>query len=227
MLSLAYKPRDKYDWLIFDILRVDYVECILNKLLQHDPYTFWHCVSVARESIRIADCIGESLTVIHEIGVAAILHDIGKLNIPVEIIRKPGRLTPMEFDFIKQHPLIGADMVHQSGCYSDKIIQGIRNHHINLDGTGYGGILGTVPSLYERIIRIADSFDAMTDNRPYHDAFECNKAILQLKSEKGTAYDPFLVDAFSCVGPSYKIEKSSETVFNTSAFYSIKEWQVI
>lgn len=208
----AYKPRDKYDRLILSILNEDYVSFIMKKLYKHDPYTFWHCISVAKESLRIADCIGQPLEILREVGISAILHDIGKINIPAEIIRKTGSLSSIEFDFMKQHPMIGADMVHQSGCYSDRIIQGIRNHHINLDGTGYGAIKLDAPGLYERIIRIADSFDAMTDNRPYHHAWTTDKAVLRLRKERGTVYDPFLLDVFTSLGLNYKIDKANDNI---------------
>jgi putative nucleotidyltransferase with HDIG domain len=213
MYSKSYMPSDKYDWLVIDILHDEYIEYILRKLLKHDAYTCWHCISVAKESVRIADCIGLSQEKMKEVGTAAILHDIGKIEIPAEIVRKPGNLTDAEFDCIKQHPKIGADMVCQTGSYSAEVIQGIRNHHVNMDGSGYGECKPCKPGLYERIIRIADSFDAMTDNRPYHKACKADKAVLQLRENRGTFYDPFLLDVFTCLCCGYKIDKSIELDF--------------
>lgn len=196
MKRKRYKLYDKYDQFIIEILKGKYISNTMRKLVHYDVYTFWHCVSVAKESVRIADSIGLDEEYLLEIAVAGLLHDIGKLEVPIEIIHKPGNLTDIEFDYVKMHPLIGADMVCKSGIYSERVIDGIRHHHMNINGTGYGGSGDEHLNLCDRIIRITDSFDAMTDNRPYHKAYNNDFAMLQLKKEKGISYDPMLLDVF-------------------------------
>ncbi|HMQ14462.1 MAG TPA: HD domain-containing protein [Phycisphaerae bacterium] len=124
------------------------------------------------------------------------LHDVGKLGIPDGILNKPGRLTAAEFERVKLHPRLGYELVrHQSAL--DATLPGILHHHENYDGSGYpGGLRGEETPLPARILRIVDSFDAMTWPRVYGELFTADAALRELRRGAGAATDPHLTELF-------------------------------
>lgn len=129
----------------------------------------------------------------------ALFHDIGKINIPDEVLKKPGKLTPEEFEYVKWHPIDGAEMVN--GTFLEGVADIIRQHHERIDGSGYpDGLKGDQILIEAKIIAVVDSFDAMTSKRSYRNAFTREKALEELKSLAGIKYDAKLVEIFeNCI----------------------------
>ena len=159
-----------------------------------DTYTNGHSARVAELSRQIAARYGYSAKRQAEIYMTGLLHDVGKIGVPGEIIRKPGRLTKEEYEVIKMHPIIG-----------EKILQGIRErpelavgarwHHERYDGTGYpDGLAGEQIPETARIIAVADAYDAMTSVRAYRDALQAEKVRVELVNGKGVQFDPVFAD---------------------------------
>jgi HD-GYP domain-containing protein (c-di-GMP phosphodiesterase class II) len=125
---------------------------------------------------------------------AAMLHDVGKVAVPDEILRKPGPLTEAEYAEIKRHPLIGADLVARVEGL-DPIVPWIRHSHEHFDGTGYpSGLCGEEIPLAARILLVADAYDAMTSDRPYRRALSREEALRELEEQAGRQFDPRCVD---------------------------------
>jgi len=124
------------------------------------------------------------------------LHDIGKLGISDTILLKPGKLTPEEYEAVKKHPVIGADIVSVAGFLKD-IVPFILGHHERYDGTGYPrGLKGEEIPLGARILAVVDVYEALTADRPYHKAISKEEAIKILRSGMNTQFDPKVVDVF-------------------------------
>ncbi len=127
---------------------------------------------------------------------AGLLHDIGKLEIPLTVLNKAGPLTIEELDLIKRHPLYGMKIVQGMG-YCDEIANSVLHHHERWDGNGYpGGLKGNAIPLFSRIIAVADAFDAMITNRPYKRALANDEAISELVTKAGYQFDPGIVEDF-------------------------------
>jgi polar amino acid transport system substrate-binding protein len=126
----------------------------------------------------------------------ALLHDIGKIGIPDSILFKPGPLTDEEFEFIKQHPVRGAELVRTNNGLRE-IVPLIRHHHERYDGHGYpDGLQGREIPLEARILCVADSVQAMESDRPYRKALSRHEIISEIKENAGTQFDPVIVKAF-------------------------------
>ncbi len=161
-----------------------------------DLYTKKHSTRVAKYAHLIAGemkCNDEELNVI---SFAGSLHDIGKIGIRDDILLKPGKLNEKEFEKIKEHPVIGADIISRMGLWDSEMAI-IRHHHERFDGKGYpDGLKGDeIPNL-ARILSVADSFDAMVSDRAYRNRMEKNKAIEIIKENSGSQFDPEVVKAF-------------------------------
>ena len=171
---------------------------LLIKIVEEiDPYTKGHSIKVYRHVVRIAKQLKLSKKEIDIIGRAALLHDIGKIVIDKKILNKKGRLTSEEFAVIKAHPAVGADIVEGVEHLKDSCSH-ILYHHAMYDGGGYPPHklkYDEIP-LGARLIAIADSFDAMTSDRPYREAFTREYAIEELKKCAGKQYDPRIVNVF-------------------------------
>ena len=161
-----------------------------------DRYTKRHSEDVARYAVFIGERIGLDAETIRTIQVAGLLHDVGKIGIPDQILRKPGRLTAGELDVIAQHVVLG-EMIVRELPDVDRVREGIRNHHERWDGRGYvAGLSGEEIPLLGRILAVADSFSAMTTTRPYRKALDLNEAIARLGDAAGSQLDERLVQAF-------------------------------
>ena len=129
---------------------------------------------------------------------ASLMHDVGKIGIPDNILRKPGKLTSEEWDVMKQHTVIGAQILEKSEEEFLKMAENIAlSHHEHWDGSGYPrGLKGNEISLAARIVAVADVFEAVTSKRPYKEAFPVETAFNIIKEGRGTHFDPKVVDAF-------------------------------
>jgi diguanylate cyclase (GGDEF)-like protein/putative nucleotidyltransferase with HDIG domain len=161
-----------------------------------DHYTKRHSEDVARYAVFIAERLGLDDESIRSIQVAGLLHDVGKIGIPDQILRKPGRLTAGELDVIAQHVALG-EMIVRELPDIERVRDGIRNHHERWDGRGYlAGLSGEEIPLIGRILAVADSFSAMTTTRPYRKALDLKEALARLGDAAGTQLDERLVQAF-------------------------------
>jgi len=161
-----------------------------------DSHTRGHCERTAWYAVATARELNMPKAVIETIEIATLLHDIGKIGIPENILLKPGGLTQDEFEKVKNHPFISFKIL-SSGEFPKDIVTGVSQHHERIDGRGYpNGLSGDEISLEARIIEVADSFEAMVSNRPYRNALDIDAAIMELKRCAGKQFDPKVVDAF-------------------------------
>jgi len=187
-LDFSYKElREVYQGLIVSFV---------NALDAKSPWTKGHSVRVTNYAVTIAKELGLKESEIEPLNTAALLHDIGKIGTYDTLLDKPGRLTDEEFALVKLHPGKGADILKPIRQFQ-AIIPIIRHHHERLDGKGYpDGLEGEKIPLLSRIIHVADSFDAMTADRPYRKAPGREFAISELKKWSGLQFDPDAAKAF-------------------------------
>ena len=176
--------------------RLKALKKLVTALEARDPYTHGHSRRVARYSTMIAKKLGVPAADVAKIRLAATVHDVGKLVVPLAILNKPGKLTVEELGVIERHAPVGADMVSRIG--DDELTQMVAHHHERLDGSGYPSQLsGSEIPLGARIIAVADTFDALTSTRAYRPAKRHRDVFRILHEEAGTQLDPLAVQAFS------------------------------
>ncbi len=170
---------------------------VMAKVLEaKDPYTKFHSENVSRYASRLAQRIGYPEKDLRSIQIAGILHDFGKIGIKETILAKAGSLTNFEFELVKRHPLIASAILEPIHELRD-IILDIRHHHEWWNGRGYpDGLRGEEIPLGARILNVADSYDAMTSSRAYHEAMNEEEARSELIRCRGAQFDPGLVDVF-------------------------------
>ena len=155
-----------------------------------DRYTKGHSARVSYYSQKIAEKLGMSEEQIRDIGYIGLMHDCGKLSIPGEILKKPGKLTPEEFDVMKSHTTNGGKLLEEFNAIDD-IRDGALYHHERYDGTGYmEGLAGEDIPLVARIIGVADALDAMNSDRCYREHLTREVILSELENNKGTQFDP-------------------------------------
>lgn len=176
-----------------------------------DPYTRGHSMRVNRYSVIIARHMGLSGDELQAIHVASLLHDVGKIGIDDAVLKKPGKLTDEEFEIIKRHPVLGADIMAPI-AKMQHILPGLRWHHEKWAGGGYpDGLVGDQIPLMARIIAVADTFDAMTTHRPYQTAMTYQQALDRINTVLvGTALDPGVVEAFNTACEMGRIRPEAE-----------------
>ena len=164
---------------------------------EKDPYTRGHSDRVSRYAVLLAKDLGLGSDDVRRVQVGSLLHDVGKIGIDDRILRKPTVLTEDEYRYMKQHPEKGASML-ASIKNMKEINPAVRHHHERWDGGGYpGGLRGDAIPLIARIVNVADTFDAMTTNRPYQKSMSFEKAVARLKEMSGSACDPHVVAALA------------------------------
>jgi putative nucleotidyltransferase with HDIG domain len=160
------------------------------------PWTAGHSERVTAMSMRIAKQMGRSESEIEVLHRGALLHDIGKLGISVKLLDKPGKLEPDEFEQVKTHPSIGGRILQPISAFSD-ILPIVEQHHEKFDGSGYPEKLaGDEIDINARILAVADTYDAMTSDRPYRKGLDHEKAVRLILEETGTQFDPRVLRAF-------------------------------
>lgn len=169
-------------------------EICIRFLEEKDEYTHGHSIRVMRYCMSVADKINMPAKEKSELRICSLLHDIGKVIIKDSLLRKKGRLTVSEYETIKMHPTIGANITSR---ISHSLARKILSHHERVDGKGYPeGRKGSDIPLISRIIAVADAFDAMTSARPYRGRLPVPDAVDEIRRNSGTQFDPFLVKAF-------------------------------
>jgi len=175
---------------------VESIHALVNLMETRDPYTKRHSVKVSNLAVMLAKKIGLSKTETGHIKLAGILHDIGKIGIPEKVLLKNSSLNKEEYDEVKKHSAIGAEIIKPLKFFAEIIIM-VRHHHENYDGTGYpDGLKGEDIPMGSRIMAVADAFDALTNTRAYRGAYDFEKAIEIMKKENGKKFDPALFSAF-------------------------------
>jgi HD-GYP domain-containing protein (c-di-GMP phosphodiesterase class II) len=167
----------------------------LAKIVEEkDIYTHGHTSRVKDYALKIGNKMRLSKEIIENIGFASLFHDIGKINVPDEILKKTGKLTDEEFEIMENHSAWGAEVV--SKTYYEKLSEIIRQHHERNDGSGYPNNITDEEILIEaKVIAVADSYDAMTSDRPYRKAMTPSVAAEELISLKGSKYEGAVVEA--------------------------------
>jgi len=160
-----------------------------------DPYTAGHQRRVAELSFAISEKMGLSPEEVRGVKMAALIHDVGKIQIPAEILSKPGRLTSNEMDLIRTHPTVGSNILRKIE-FPQPISEIVLQHHERINGSGYPqGITGKEMHIEAKIIAVADVIEAMVSHRPYRPAMAMSKAIEEISHNKGTLYDAKVVEA--------------------------------
>jgi HD-GYP domain-containing protein (c-di-GMP phosphodiesterase class II) len=178
------------------LLFVNSVRMLAAAIDAKDPYTRGHSERVARYSVAIGKHLQLGQEEMRNLRISALLHDVGKIGIDDRILRKPGALSDDEFEVMKGHPEKGAAIMSGVAQLID-IIPGMKYHHEKWAGGGYpDGLKAEEIPMQARIVAIADTFDAMTTNRPYQKAMETQYVVDKIVSFGGTRFDPVVVDAF-------------------------------
>jgi putative nucleotidyltransferase with HDIG domain len=169
---------------------------LANALEAKDPYTRGHSERVSRWSKRLASVLGLPAHEIETIRQAGLLHDIGKIGVRETVLRKHGSLDPAEWDEMRRHPTVGAQIVAPFDFFADGA-EIIRHHHERWDGSGYpDGLAGVAIPVGARVVAVTDVFDALTSDRPYRRALDVKTAIEYLIEQAGRTLDEDVVAAF-------------------------------
>lgn len=181
-------------------LHVSTIETLATAIDAKDQVTHGHIRRVQQHTLGLARAMGITDTSqLSAIEAAALLHDLGKLVVPEHILNKPGKLTPGEFERMKLHAGVGADIL-SSIKFPYPVVPIVRHHHESWDGSGYpDGLKGTQIPLGARILSVVDCFDALTSDRPYRAKLSDEEAISILMTRRGSMYDPLVVDTFVAV----------------------------
>ncbi len=169
----------------------------LSKIRSQDEYTSEHCLNVCILAIAFGRQLGYTEEELHDIGICGLLHDVGKMRVPPEVLNKPGKLTPQEFKQIQRHTVYGRNLLMSAGSGAAQAVDVAWAHHERLDGSGYPrGLKDSNISRYARIIAIVDAFDAMTADRCYGRAMTSTEALKNIYRARGTQFDGELAEQF-------------------------------
>jgi len=179
---------------------------------EKDPYTRGHSGRVAKYSTIIAQEMQLSPEALDKLKIAALLHDVGKIGVDDRVLKKPGSLTPEEFEIMKTHTTKGANIMRPVSQLKD-MLPGIELHHEHMDGRGYPyGLTGPQIPQMARIIGVADTLDAMTTNRPYQTAMDLDYALGRIKALAGSKFDESIVIALESVVKAGKLRLTAVEV---------------
>lgn len=179
-----------------ELVTIQAITTVANTIDAKDDYTKGHSIRVAYYSEALARKIGWSEDEVQNIHYIALLHDIGKIGVPDSVLNKPFKLTNVEFELIKNHTVMGAEILKDIKMFPNVSV-GAKYHHERYDGKGYpSGLKGDEIPVVARIIGIVDSYDAMTSNRVYRKRLQDEMVRQELVRGKGSQFDPYLVDQF-------------------------------
>jgi putative nucleotidyltransferase with HDIG domain len=171
------------------------VEALTKAIVARDAYTYQHQVLTSNLSVSIAAEMGLSHNTIEGLKLSALIHDVGKIGIPAEILSKPTKLETYEIEMLRNHVQIGFDIV-KNIKFEYPLAKTIYQHHERLDGSGYPNKLkGDSIIIEARILAVADTVEAMSHNRPYRAALGIDKALEEIENGKDKLYDGKVVDA--------------------------------
>jgi len=171
------------------------VDALASTIELRDPYTAGHQRRVAELAVAIARELGLSAEEQTGLRIAGLVHDVGKIVVPSEILSKPGRLSPLEMDMVRVHPEAGFNVL-QGIDFPWPVAEVVHQHHERLDGSGYPqGLAGEEILLGARILAVADVVEAISSHRPYRAALGIEAALAEVEAGRGKLYDPQVVDA--------------------------------
>jgi len=174
---------------------IETVNALASTVEMKDPYTAGHQRWVTRLACAIAKEMGLSEEQIEGIRMAGLIHDIGKINIPAEILSKPGQLSDIQYNMVKIHAQVGCDILREIK-FPWPVAKIVLQHHERWDGSGYPERLSGEEIILEaRILAVADTVEAMSSHRPYRVAHGVERALAEISQKRGTLYDPTVVDA--------------------------------
>jgi putative nucleotidyltransferase with HDIG domain len=190
-------------------MHVSTIEMLAHAIDAKDQITHGHIRRVQQYTVALAEALGVTDDAeLRAIQAASLLHDIGKLAVPEHILNKPGPLTPHEYEQMKQHARIGADILAMVN-FPFPVVPMVRHHHEHWDGNGYpDGLEGEAIPLGARILSVVDCFDALTSDRPYRKAWSVAEATDELRRRSGTMYEPRVVERFIEIQPRVAQELS-------------------
>ena len=201
-LNAAYQQAQRYAEdvrLLYQQLQRGILQSLLglaNALEAKDVYTRGHSERVGATSRRLALALGLSPSEAEIVARAGLLHDIGKIGIPEAVLRKPGSLSADEWNLMRRHPVIGAQIVAPFEFFTAGAVI-IRHHHERVDGSGYpDGLAGAAIPMGARIVAVADVYDALTSDRPYRPALSVDDALAHLMAQAGRGLDEEIVGTF-------------------------------
>ena len=172
----------------------DTIDIVSRLVGIRDPYTAFHQQRVSKLATLITQKMGLSEDKIEAIRITSLVHDIGKINVPAEILSNPNGLTEIEFNLIKEHSKTGYDLLKKID-FIWPVAEIVLQHHERIDGSGYPrGLKGDVILIESKIISVADVVEAMSSHRPYRPALGIDKALEEISKNKGVLYDPKVVD---------------------------------
>ncbi|MBP5231066.1 MAG: HD-GYP domain-containing protein, partial [Clostridia bacterium] len=185
-------------------------EALAKTIDAKDTYTNGHSIRVSRYSCALARKLGWSAEEVNDLEREAMLHDIGKIGVPEEILRKPGNLSEEEFEVVKSHTTTGGDIL--TGIEDMEGSAAVaRHHHERFDGTGYpSGLSGDAIPLHARIVTIADAYDAMRSDRVYRGGLSRENIRRELVAGSGNQFDPDLLDAFLELFDSGELDEADD-----------------
>jgi len=173
------------------------VQALAQAMEAKDAYLRGHSLRVSDYAVRIGKHVGLDAQSIDTISLGAHLHDIGKIGVSEEVLHKKGGLTDAEYRHIMEHPVIGARILGPLLSDAPLVIDIVRSHHERMDGKGLpDGVKAETLPLIVRIVSVADAFDAMTSERPYRHSLSVERALEELRRQRGIQWDPAVVDAF-------------------------------
>jgi len=185
------------------------IQAISTAIEARDPYTAGHQQRVADVAAAIATEMGLDANCIEGIRLGATIHDIGKIQLPAEILTKPARLTEIEYTMVKEHPKVGYSIL-KSVEFPWPVADIAHQHHERMDGSGYPqGLKGNETCLEARIVSVADVVEAMSSHRPYRPGLGIDKALAEISKGRGELYDPIVVDACLKIFEEKKFEFKS------------------
>lgn len=173
------------------------VVSLLQAVKTDDEYTYRHSMAVSMLSAMVAKWIGFDKELMHQISIAGLFHDIGKMKVPKEILNKPGKLTDREFDEMKKHTLYGYQLMKPQIWMNKNILEGVLSHHERLDGLGYprGSVKDSI-GMFPRIIAVCDVFDAMTSKRVYKEKISPFEVAEKIYNDSFGLFDPKIALVF-------------------------------
>lgn len=169
----------------------------LARLKTADEYTYMHSVAVCALMVALARQLGMDEAQTRQAGIAGLLHDVGKMKLPMAILNKPGRLTDAEFAIVRAHPTKGAEMLRKSSKVEDAVLDAVLHHHEKTDGSGYPhGQTAAQISLLARMTAVCDVYDAITSNRPYKAGWDPADSLRKMAEWANGHFDPAIFQAF-------------------------------
>jgi diguanylate cyclase (GGDEF)-like protein/putative nucleotidyltransferase with HDIG domain len=194
--SGASSARRDTDGAHFSKHTFEVLDAMITAINNNDRYTRRHSEDVTEYALLIAGEVGLSPETMRVLRVGALLHDVGKIGVAEEILKKPGELSPQEFEAMKRHPQLGA-LICEGVPGLNNIVEIVRSHHERWDGGGYpDGLAGEEIPTLARLLAVADAFSAMTTSRPYRTGLNWHQALAEIEAGSGTQFDPQMAHAF-------------------------------